>query len=315
MAGEYHSAAMVGHKKSSNRELYTWGAGDSGRTGLGHEYGRAAPVEMSHHRTRPRKKLLMAGGKRSDDEPSARREKWDWLGPENGHVLQWAAVACGGRHSLAITQSGQLFAWGADDHGQLGHGTRVTQRLPTLVHSLGRSHGTTKGRGAAREMPQLRELACGQRFSAALAWSGAVYVWGLLGGVTRPTPTMVKRLEATVVARIACGQEHLAMITGDRESLAEAHTAYEEGRIAGIAEEEAGVARQREELARQAAEAKAAAEAARQEVKDEKKRKRTLKKLVKKRERMERKAKTNAARAMEEEEKKKEEERKKAGED
>ena len=126
------------------------------------------------------------------------------------------------------------------------------------------------------------------------------------------TPT---RLEATVVARIACGQEHLAMITGDRESLAEAHTAYEEGRIAGIAEEEAGVARQREELARQAAEAKAAAEAARQEVKDEKKRKRTLKKLVKKRERMERKAKTNAARAMEEEEKKKEEERKKAGED
>jgi len=257
----------------------------------------------------------MAGGKRSDDEPSARREKWDWLGPENGHVLQWAAVACGGRHSLAITQSGQLFAWGADDHGQLGHGTRVTQRLPTLVHSLGRSHGTTTGRGAAREMPQLRELACGQRFSAALAWSGAVYVWGLLGGVTRPTPTVVKRLEATVVARIACGQEHLAMITGDRESLAEAHAAYEEGRIAGIAEEEAGVARQREELARQAAEAKAAAEAARQEVKDEKRRKRTLKKLVKKRERMERKAKTNAARAMEEEEKKKEEERKKAGED
>ena len=88
---------------------------------------------------------------------------------------------------------------------------------------------------------QLRELACGQRFSAALAWSGAVYVWGLLGGVTRPTPTVVKRLEATVVARIACGQEHLAMITGDRESLAEAHAAYEEGRIAGIAEEEAGV--------------------------------------------------------------------------
>ena len=37
---------------------------------------------------------------------------------------------------LAVTDSGQVYAWGDNDHGQQGNGTTMVNRKPALVHGL-----------------------------------------------------------------------------------------------------------------------------------------------------------------------------------
>ena len=37
---------------------------------------------------------------------------------------------------IAVTDSGQVYAWGDNDHGQQGNGTTMVNRKPALVHGL-----------------------------------------------------------------------------------------------------------------------------------------------------------------------------------
>ncbi|XP_064637694.1 E3 ubiquitin-protein ligase HERC2-like isoform X2 [Lineus longissimus] len=45
-------------------------------------------------------------------------------------------VAVGALHCLAVTDTGQVYAWGDNDHGQQGNGTTAVNRKPALVHNL-----------------------------------------------------------------------------------------------------------------------------------------------------------------------------------
>ena len=72
----------------------------------------------------------------------------------------------------------------------------------------------------------MRAVGCGRRFSAALTWAGHVYTWGALGPTRAATPTTVHRLLGrAVVTAIACGQDHVAMVTGEPTELAESREA------------------------------------------------------------------------------------------
>ncbi|KAK7864133.1 hypothetical protein R5R35_007650 [Gryllus longicercus] len=64
-------------------------------------------------------------------------------------------VAVGALHCLAVTDQGQVFAWGDNDHGQQGNGTTVVNRKPALVHGL--------------EDVRVNRVACGSSHS--VAWS------------------------------------------------------------------------------------------------------------------------------------------------
>lgn len=47
------------------------------------------------------------------------------------------SVACGDSHSLALNRWGEVFSWGSDDFGQLGHQLGSTiQNVPKLIRSL-----------------------------------------------------------------------------------------------------------------------------------------------------------------------------------
>ena len=49
-----------------------------------------------------------------------------------------ARVSCGGSHTLAITQSGKLYAFGLSTNGQLGIGTRILESpTPHPITTLG----------------------------------------------------------------------------------------------------------------------------------------------------------------------------------
>ncbi len=63
---------------------------------------------------------------------------WDWqadflpvIGLEN-----IVAIVAGDSHALAIDASGNVWAWGDDAHGQLGHGATLSNTLPSVVPGL-----------------------------------------------------------------------------------------------------------------------------------------------------------------------------------
>ncbi|OCT92505.1 hypothetical protein XELAEV_18015562mg [Xenopus laevis] len=64
-------------------------------------------------------------------------------------------VAVGALHCLAVTDAGQVYAWGDNDHGQQGNGTTTVNRKPTLVHGL--------------EGQKITRVACGSSHS--VAWT------------------------------------------------------------------------------------------------------------------------------------------------
>jgi alpha-tubulin suppressor-like RCC1 family protein len=43
------------------------------------------------------------------------------------------AIAAGGAHSLALTESGEMYAWGSNDDGQLGLAEGKKRLTPTKV--------------------------------------------------------------------------------------------------------------------------------------------------------------------------------------
>jgi len=70
------------------------------------------------------------------------------------------AILAGDYHSLAFTESGEVYAWGANRGGQLG--LREGRLTPTKVPGL----------------PKVKAIAAGWRHSLALTESGEVYAWG-----------------------------------------------------------------------------------------------------------------------------------------
>lgn len=113
------------------------------------------------------------------------------------------AVAAGQYHTLALTASGQVYAWGDNTNGQLGDGTTVSKSSPTLVSGL----------------TDVVAIAAGARHSLAVTRTGALWTWGQntsgqLGDATttqRTSPVQVTALSS--VAGVAAGQSHSLAVT------------------------------------------------------------------------------------------------------
>jgi hypothetical protein len=127
---------------------------------------------------------------------------------EIGTVIQ---VAIGGGHSLVVTSSGQLYAFGDNHYGELGsttnNGTDTPIPTPTLVALPGESGAVT-------------QVAAGQGHSLVVTSSGQLYAFGydeygqlgsvnILPGQPNPTPTLVGLPgEIGIVTQVAAGQFH-----------------------------------------------------------------------------------------------------------
>ncbi|XP_056423740.1 probable E3 ubiquitin-protein ligase HERC3 isoform X3 [Hyla sarda] len=167
--GQAHSVAL-----NSQGQLFSWGAGSEGQ--LGHSI-----TEHSVPVPRQIKKLNLQ------------------------KILQ---VSCGNQHCLALSDDGQLFTWGQNNHGQLGLGPGFTQQSsPQGVKSL--------------EGIPLAQVTAGGYHSFALSLSGAVFGWGknssgqlgLNDDQVRVSPCHVKPLRSQKVVYISCGEEHTAVLT------------------------------------------------------------------------------------------------------
>ncbi|CAM9002313.1 unnamed protein product [Rhodiola kirilowii] len=125
-------------------------------------------------------------------------------------VLDVHHIACGVRHAAIVTRQGELFTWGEESGGQLGHGVCRDIIQPCLVESLSAN--------------SIDFAACGQFHSCAVTMTGELYTWGngahnvgLLGHGNDVSHWIPKRvsgsLEGLQVASVACGPWHTALIT------------------------------------------------------------------------------------------------------
>lgn len=55
-------------------------------------------------------------------------------------VLHLWQVACGGDHSLALGEGGEVFAWGRGSWGQTGHNSSDSVNAPLQIEALASEH-------------------------------------------------------------------------------------------------------------------------------------------------------------------------------
>ncbi|KAK7102561.1 hypothetical protein V1264_020760 [Littorina saxatilis] len=116
------------------------------------------------------------------------------------------AVACGGEHTLAITQQG-VYGWGNSRYGQVGVGTRHVYHRPMLLEAL-LSHTCVA-------------LHCGQYHSLAITadcrvWSWGWGVHGQLGHgdpEDQLFPKVIKRMSSKNIVRAAAGYCHSLVLS------------------------------------------------------------------------------------------------------
>ncbi|WP_019868672.1 RCC1 domain-containing protein [Salinispora oceanensis] len=124
------------------------------------------------------------------------------------------AVAAGQGHSLAVTSTGTVLAWGANSSGQLGDGTTTPSSTPVSVDLPA---GTT-----------ITAVAAGDRHSLAVTSTGTVLAWGLsltgqLGDGTTTnssTPVAVDLPAGTTITAVAAGNAHSLALTSTGTMLA-----------------------------------------------------------------------------------------------
>lgn len=119
-------------------------------------------------------------------------------------------IACGTKHVLALTNNGEIYAWGSNTEGQLGLGPDIKRELkPKLISSL-------------VSLP-IAFIACGGYHSIAITMSGAVYGWGknIFGQLglndteMRYLPCQLRTLRNAKVCYAACGEEFSVFLTMD----------------------------------------------------------------------------------------------------
>ncbi len=124
------------------------------------------------------------------------------------------AIAVGYYDSLALSSTGQVFAWGLNNAGQLGNGTTTSADVPTPV-SL--PSGVT-----------IAAIAAGYGHDLALSSTGQVYAWGLgasgqlgnAGTASSDSPVLVKLPGGITASAIAAGYAHSLAVTATGSVLA-----------------------------------------------------------------------------------------------
>ncbi|KAF8765348.1 hypothetical protein HU200_008490 [Digitaria exilis] len=129
---------------------------------------------------------------------------------KSAQILDVQSIACGEKHAAIITKQGQVFTWGEDNGGRLGHKTSDSVSYPKIIDSLS-------------SIP-VKAVAFGAKHTCAVSISGELYEWGegiyslgLWNDQCRRSQWFPHKLIGTSdgisVSQIACGQWHTAIVS------------------------------------------------------------------------------------------------------
>lgn len=168
-------SCKAGHVMALGRDgsVHTWGRGDSGQLGIG-------PLPVVNYKTR-----------------SARVEPYVPYPVRIPDLEGVVAIGAGNLHSLALLKDGTVRAWGLNQHGQVGDGTRTNRDRPQAV-------------------PGIRDavaIAAGAYRSVAVLADGTVMDWGAdhVNLTPRPVPALVPGVRG--IRSVVAGAEHVAALT------------------------------------------------------------------------------------------------------
>jgi hypothetical protein len=227
-AGCFHTLALT-----SAGQVLAWGANDDGQLGTGTLRSSTTPVAVSLPPATTVKAiragclyslaLTTAGqvlawgdnefGELGTGSPLGTSRVPVPLSLPPGTTVK--SVSAGDEHGLALTTTGQVLAWGDNDFGQLGNGTRASSNVPVPVMLPA---GTT-----------VTGLAATQGDSLALTSGGKVLAWGDnafgqlgSGSAVRDstTPVRVALPTGTAVRSLYGGGTHVLALTSKGKLLA-----------------------------------------------------------------------------------------------
>eukprot|EP00002_Diphylleia_rotans_P025562 TRINITY_DN5054_c0_g1_i7.p1 TRINITY_DN5054_c0_g1~~TRINITY_DN5054_c0_g1_i7.p1 ORF type:complete len:745 (+),score=126.96 TRINITY_DN5054_c0_g1_i7:37-2271(+) len=207
--GDAHSAAI-----DFNGRLYTWGCGYFGRLGHGDETHATSPrmlyvaqlISVSAVACGGSHTLFLNGDGKvfscgfGKYHQLGHGTPFDSMFPSEISYLaskKIISLAAGTSHSIALSSDGSIYAWGSNEFGQTGLGTKKDQPTPKLVPFEERVY----------------QVRCGDVHTAILTPSGKVYTFGCcengrLGYNTTKdqlTPRLVSDIVETVVELKAGG--------------------------------------------------------------------------------------------------------------
>lgn len=152
--GSHHTLALT-----SEGEVFAWGWNNCGQIGCGMTSNQSGPRRVLGANTGKRVKTIACGQTSSVA------------------VLDTGEVACGYAHTLALTDEGVLYAWGANMHGQLATGNKTNTCSPVAI---------------AGDIGRIVEIAATHygHISAAVTENSIVYMWGQCRGqsICEPIP-------------------------------------------------------------------------------------------------------------------------------
>lgn len=220
-AGGYQTVA-----RKADGNLYSWGSNIQGQLGDSSNTSRNAPVVVNAGAGTTTWRMVAVGDQfavaiRTAGTSTTGGTLWAWGLNQNGQLgdgttvsraipvqigkdTDWAFVAAGKGHALAIKTSGILYSWGRNFNGQMGDGTVVSKLVPTKI-------------GVATWLT----VSAGETHTLGLQKDGSLWAWGggasgQIGnaGTTESVPTPVK-IGTSTWASVAAGAFHSMGIRAD----------------------------------------------------------------------------------------------------
>ncbi len=218
--GAYHTAAI-----KTDGTLWAWGRNSSGQLGDNTIAARSTPRQEITSSTNW--KQVSAGGGASGGGKHTAAIKtngtlWAWGYNAFGQIgdntnadrstprqeftsgTNWKQVSAGGYHTAAIKTNGTLWAWGANNNGQIGDNTTTSRLTP---------------RQEFTSSTNWKQVSGGYGHTASIKTNGTLWLWGFnyngqIGDNTRANRSTPRQeiTSSTNWKQVACGYRHTAAI-------------------------------------------------------------------------------------------------------